>query len=85
MIRYLITLVGFLFGMAVYYRAVAPAIERLLTELRAAFSAGGPLEATLFGEISGALLIWIPLIATVGMLLMGYVLAVGQRGTSFRP
>lgn len=85
MIRYLITLVGFLFGLAVYYRAVAPGIETLLNELRAAFSAGGPLEATLFGDISQALFIWIPLIALAGVLLMGYLIAVGPRGTSFRP
>lgn len=86
MIRYLLTLATFLFGIAVYYRAVAPAIERLLTELEAAFTVGGSqLSVGLFGTISSALLIWIPLIMTAGVLLMGYLLAVGPRGTSFRP
>lgn len=86
MIRYLLTLVTFIFGIAVYYRGVAPAIERLLTQLEATFTVGGSsLSVELFSTISGVVLIWIPLITTAGVLLMGYLLAVGPRGTSFRP
>jgi hypothetical protein len=74
-----------LFAMATYYRAVAPAIEDLVSTSQAQMSSGGPLSTALLGDVESALLIYIPLIATAGVLLMGYLLSVGQRGTSFRP
>jgi hypothetical protein len=85
MIRYLAFLAMWLFSMAVYYRAVAPGVQETLAQTNATMSANGPLSKGLIGDIESALMIWIPLIATAGVLLMGYVLAVGSRGTSFRP
>jgi len=85
MIRYLAFLAMWLFAMAAYYRAVAPGIEELIGVSRQQVQGGGPLSASLYGTLGDALLIWIPLIATAGVLLIGYLLSVGQRGTSFRP
>lgn len=85
MIRYLAFLAMWLFAMGVYYRAVAPAFETTFTSVNATMTAGGPLSKGLIGTTSDAVLIWIPLISTAGVLLMGYVLSVGMRGTSFRP
>jgi hypothetical protein len=85
MIRYLAFLAMWLFMMGTYYRAVAPGIQQTIDASRDTMSAGGPLSTSLFGDIESAVMIWIPLIATAGVLLMGYLLAVGQRGTSFKP
>lgn len=85
MLRYLAFLVMWLFAMGVYYRAVAPGVEATIQQSRETMSAGGPLSVSLLGDIESALMIWVPLIATAGVLLMGYLIAAGQRGTSFRP
>lgn len=85
MIRFIAFLAMWLFAMATYYRAVAPGIEQLVSTSQSTMSSSGPLSSALLGDVESALLIWIPLIATAGVLLTGYLLSVGQRGTSFRP
>jgi phosphotransferase system glucose/maltose/N-acetylglucosamine-specific IIC component len=85
MIRILAFLAMWLFVMATFYRAIAPAIESLVSTGQGAMSTSGPLSTALLGDVESALLIYIPLIATAGVILMAYLLAVGQRGTSFRP
>lgn len=86
--RGLIQLLPFLvmavFTVVVYYRAVAPAYVDLTETSQAIIGGEGPLAGQL-GTLDGIMLIWLPLIWTVGVLLVGYVISVGQRGTSFRP
>jgi len=78
-------LLPWLVMMGIYYVGIAPAIEQVIRKTEGAMSAGGPLPISLLGDLEGVLLIWLPLIGTGGVLLVGYVLSVGTRGTSFRP
>lgn len=86
MLRVFLYLVAVVFALGVYYRAVAPAIEQLITTSTGIMSSGGPLGGLgLLGQLEGVLLIWMPLIFGVGSVLIAYVIAFGRRGTSFRP
>jgi len=86
MLRGLIYLVAAVFALAVYYRAIAPAIEQVIGVSSSTLSSNGPLAGLgLLGQIEGVLLIWVPLIFGVGSVLIVFVIGVGRRGTSFRP
>jgi hypothetical protein len=86
MLRLGIYLVGAVFTLAVYYRAIAPAVEDVLGASDSAMSASGPLAGLgLLDQLGSILLIWGPLIFGVGAVLIAFAIGFGRRGTSFRP
>jgi len=86
MLRIIGFFVGWLFMLAIYYGAIFPHIGTLFDNLSSAMSASGPLAGLgLFETTQETIMLWVPLAATAGVIILLFIQATGPRGTSFRP
>jgi hypothetical protein len=81
MLRTIRFVVAMTFFLIIYVTTLAPAIEDTSTAVQAADS-GGPLG--MYGSVETALFVGLPMVMLGGILVIGFVIAVGIRGTSFR-
>lgn len=85
MLRILAFFLLWLFFIAIQYGSVFPAIGRMIGQFQAILNPAGPLSSGLLGTLLDVLVLWIPLIATAGVIILIFVVATGSRGTSVRP
>jgi hypothetical protein len=82
MIRVLLFALVWFFGLAIYYRGVAPAISQIVASFQPMMIESAPL----YGELAGIefiLNVVIPLFMTGAVVVIVALVSFGRRGTSF--
>jgi len=80
LIRYMFVTILFLI---VYITIVAPPLAAVTNRLSAANGSGGAVTGVI-GDLETVIFVGMPLILLAGIILIGFIFAVGIRGTSFR-
>lgn len=70
------------FFLVLYITTLAPAIEDVSNSLQTVNGGAGPLD--MWGAVETALFLGMPLVLLGGVILIGFVIAFGIRGTSFQ-
>jgi len=68
--------------LVLYVTTIAPAIEDVSASVQAINDGAGPLS--MWGSVETALFVGLPLVMLGGIILVGFIVAVGLRGTSFQ-
>jgi uncharacterized membrane protein len=68
--------------LVLYITTVAPAIESVSSSIQSVNGNTGPLS--MWGSVETALFVGLPLVMLGGIILVGFIVAVGLRGTSFQ-
>lgn len=82
MLRVIKFVVATVFFLVLYVTTLAPAIEDVSNSLQTVNDGAGPL--TMWGAVESALFVAMPLLLLGGVILVGFVIAFGLRGTSFQ-
>jgi hypothetical protein len=80
LIRYMFVTILFLI---VYITIVAPPLAAVTDRLSGANGSGGAVTGVI-GDLETVIFVGMPLILLAGIILIGFIFAVGIRGTSFR-
>jgi hypothetical protein len=68
--------------LVLYVTTIAPAIEDVSSSIQTINGNTGPLS--MWGSVETALFVGLPLVMLGGIILVGFIVAVGLRGTSFQ-